>query len=101
MAEMFLSGKGECIQISKKTDLVEDFSIKQGDRIGLTSKGKYKIVDDADGVLIKASSKKKLLLEGVTYDKVIAAGSDLFVQPIGESRKSLIVPSVLARAYNL
>ena len=81
--DVLVGGKGaDVFQISKKTDLVEDFSIKQGDRIGLTSKGKYKIVDDADGVLIKASSKKKLLLEGVTYDKVIAAGIDLFVQPI-------------------
>jgi hypothetical protein len=29
-----------------------------------------------------ASSKKQLFLEGADYDDVIAAGVDLFVQPI-------------------
>ena len=33
-------------------------------------------------MFIKASSKNQLLLEGVNYDDVIAAGVDLFVQPV-------------------
>ena len=81
--DVLIGGKGaDVFQISKGTDLVDDFSIKQGDRIGLTSRGEYKIIDDADGVLIKASSKEKLLLEGVNFNKVIAVGVELFVQPL-------------------
>ena len=76
-------GKGaDVFQISKGIDLVEDFSIKQGDRIALDKKGKYSITDDPDGVLIMTSAKKQLFLDGVDYDDVIAAGIDLFVQPI-------------------
>ena len=81
--DILIGGKdADVFQISKGTDIVEDFRINQGDRIGLGAKGKYKIIDDTDGVLIKASSKNKLLLEGVAYNDVIAAGVDLFVQPI-------------------
>ena len=75
-------GKGaDVFQISKGIDLVEDFSIKQGDKIALDKKGTFKIVDDPDGVLIVANAKKQLFLEGVEYDDAIAAGIDLFVQP--------------------
>ena len=59
-----------------------DFSIKQGDRVALDSSGRYNMIEDDDGVLIVASSKNQLLLEGVTYDDVIAAGLALFVQPV-------------------
>ena len=76
-------GKGaDVFQISKGVDLVEDFSIKQGDRIALDKKGQYSILDDPDGVLVMASAKKQLLLDGVDIDDVLAAGVDLFVQPI-------------------
>ena len=76
-------GKGaDVFKISKGIDLVEDFSLKQGDRIALDKKGKYSIVDDPDGVLIMASAKKQLFLDGVDYDDVIATGVDLFVQPV-------------------
>ena len=76
-------GKGaDVFQISKGIDLVEDFSIKQGDRIALDNKGKYTFSDGADGVLVMASSKKQLLLEGVDRGDIIALGIDLFVQPI-------------------
>ena len=76
-------GKGaDVFQISKGFDLVDDFNIKQGDRIALDKKGKYSIIDDRDGVLIMASAKKQLFLDGVDYDDVIAAGVDLFVQPV-------------------
>ena len=76
-------GKGaDVFQISKGIDLVKDFSLKQGDRIALDKKGKYTIVDDTDGVLIMASAKKQLLLDGVEFDDVVAAANDLFVQPV-------------------
>ena len=76
-------GKGaDVFQISKGIDLVEDFSIKQGDRIALDKKGKYTIVNDPDGVLIVASAKRQLFLDGMDYDDVIAAGIDLFVKPV-------------------
>ena len=76
-------GKGaDVFQISKGVDLVEDFSIKQGDKIALAEDGNYSIIDDPNGVLVVASAKNQLFLEGTDYDKVIAAGVDLFVQPI-------------------
>ena len=81
--DILKGGKGaDVFQISKGVDLVEDFSIKQGDKIALLDNGKYSIIDDPDGVLIMASAKKQLFLEGVDYDDVIAAGIDLFVQPV-------------------
>ena len=61
---------------------MEDFSIMQGDKIALLDNGKYSIIDDPDGVLIMASAKKQLFLEGVDYEDAIAAGIDLFVQPV-------------------
>ena len=72
----------DVFQISQGVDLVEDFNIKQGDRIALDKKGKYSIIEDTDGVLIMSSAKKQLFLDGVNYDDVIAAGIDLFVQPV-------------------
>ena len=81
--DILIGGKhADVFQISKGIDLVEGFSIKHGDRIALDSTGKYKIIEDDYGVFIKASSKNQLLLEGVNYDDVIAAGVDLFVQPV-------------------
>ena len=62
--------------------MVEDFNIKQGDRIALTDSGIHKIFDNADGVIIKASSKQRLLLEDASYDDIIAAGVELFVIPV-------------------
>ena len=79
--DILIGGKGaDVFQISKGVDLVEDFSIKQGDKVALDKKEKYSIIDDSDGVLIVASAKKQLFLEGVDYDDVIAAGGELFVQ---------------------
>ena len=48
----------------------------------MDSSGRYNIIEDDGGVLIVASSKNQLLLEGVAYDDVIAAGVGLFVQPV-------------------
>ena len=81
--DILIGGKGaDVFQISKGFDFIEDFSIKQGDRIALDSTGKYKIIDDDNGVVIKASSNNQLLLEGVNYDDVMTAGVDLFVHPV-------------------
>ena len=76
-------GKGaDVFQMSKGLDLVEDFSIKQGDRIALDKTGQYRIINDPDGVLIIASAKNQLFLDGADYADVITAGVDLFVQPV-------------------
>ena len=81
--DTLIGGKdADVFQISKGVDIVEDFSINQGDRIALDKKSKYTIVDDADGVLVMANAKKQLFLEGADYNDVIAADVDLFVQPI-------------------
>ena len=70
----------DVFQISKGRDLVKDFSINQGDRIALDKKGQYRILDDADGVLVRASSKKQLLLEDADFNDIKAAGIGLFVE---------------------
>ena len=81
--DILIGGKGaDVFQISKGIDQVEDFSIKDGDRIALDKNGEYTVIDDPDGVLVIASFKKQLFLEGVNYDDIIATGVDLFVQPI-------------------
>jgi len=72
----------DVFQISKGLDIVKDFSIDQGDRIALDKEGKYTIIEHVDGVLIEASSKKQLLLEGADFDDLETAGIDLFVQPV-------------------
>ena len=72
----------DVFQISKGENIVDDFSIGQGDRIALDRSGEYKIIEDSDGVLVSAGTTKQLLLEGVVYDDVIAAGVELFVQPV-------------------
>ena len=67
-------------QISKGIDIVEDFSIRQGDRIALDHKGEYTIISDENGVYVFAAPTKQLFLQGVSYDDVISAGVDIFVQ---------------------
>ena len=67
---------------SKGLDLVEDFSLQQGDRIALPKSGKYKIIEDENGVLITTHSKRGLLLPGLEYSEVISARIDLFIQPV-------------------
>ena len=75
-------GGADVFQISKGTDVVEDFNIKQGDRIALTDSGIHKVFDNPNGVIIKASSKERLLLEDASYDDIITAGVELFVIPV-------------------
>ena len=75
-------GGADVFQISDGTDFVEDFNIKQGDRIALTNNGVHMIIDKADGVMIKASNNEKLLLVDTNYDDIIAAGDEIFVIPV-------------------
>ena len=81
--DILIGGKGgDVFQVSKGFDHVKDFSIEQGDRIALGKQGKYTIIDGRDGVLVFASAKKQLFLDGVDFDDVVGMGSDLFVQPV-------------------
>ena len=81
--DILKGGKGaDIFQISRGLDIVRDFSIRQGDRIGLDNKANYKLQEHSDGVMIEASSKKLILLEGVNYDDANQLGVNLFVQPI-------------------
>ena len=81
--DILKGGKGaDVFQVSRGLDIVKDFSIRQGDRIGLDKKGNYSLQEHTDGVLIQANSKKLILLEGVDYDNANQLGVDLFVQPI-------------------
>ena len=81
-ADYLQGGKGaDVFQISKGLDIVKDFNMIQGDQIALDKSDNYTIIDESDGVLIVANSKKKLLLEGVIYEDIILAGTDIFVQP--------------------
>ncbi|MDA9699698.1 hypothetical protein N9U74_00795, partial [Synechococcus sp. AH-736-M02] len=79
--DILIGGAGaDVFKNSKGLDLVEDFSLQQGDRIALPKSGKYKIIEDDNGVLIKTNSKRGILLEGLEHVEAIAVGIDLFVQ---------------------
>ena len=81
--DILTGGKGaDVFQISKGNDRVTDFSLKQGDKVALDKKMYYAIIDRLDGVTIEISSKKQIFLEGIEYNDVIAAGIELFVQPV-------------------
>ena len=82
-SDVLSGGEGlDVFKISKGIDIVEDFSIDDGDRIALDKKGKYRIIEDSAGVLIKASRKKQVLLQDADFDEIIAEGVQLFVQPL-------------------
>ena len=81
--DVLIGGAGaDVFKNSKGLDLVEDFSLQQGDRVALPKSGKYQIIEDDNGVLIKTYSKRGILLEGLELSDVIAVGIDLFVQPV-------------------
>ena len=62
--DVLVGGSGaDMFQISLGNDTAEDFSIQEGDRIGLSSNGKYEIIEKPDSVIIKAITKMKLLLK--------------------------------------
>ena len=43
------------LKTSKGVDVVNDFKLKQGDRVGLNQGTEYEVIDDVDGTLIKVS----------------------------------------------
>ena len=81
--DILIGGAGaDVFKNSKGLDLVEDFSLEQGDKIALPKSGKYKIIEDENGVLITTHPKRGILLQGLEYSEAIAAGIDLLVQPV-------------------
>ena len=79
-SDILIGGKGaDVFQFSKGFDIVRDFSLKQGDRIGLKNNLNYSIVDTSNGIQIKLSENKKMYLDNVDYNDFISAGDDLFV----------------------
>ena len=81
--DILIGGAGsDVFKNSKGIDLVQDFSIQQGDRISLPKSGKYNFVDDEEGVLITSNSNRSILLANLEYIDAIAAGINLFVQTV-------------------
>ena len=81
-SDVLIGGEGsDVFKISKGKDIVQDFSIKEGDRILLPKSGNYEMIDSKVGVLITCNSKRGILLAGLEYSEAIAAGVDLFAQP--------------------
>ena len=82
--DILIGGAGsDVFKNSKGIDLVQDFSIQQGDRISLPKSGKYRVFDDEEGVLIISHSRRRsMLLENLEYIDAIAAGINLFVQSV-------------------
>ena len=82
-----LKGARELIyQISRGLDIVRDFSIRQGDRIGLDNKANYKLQEHS--MSLSASSKKLILLEeSITTTPI--TGVNLFVKQFKILAKSL------------
>ena len=74
-------GGDDTFTISKGINQVNDFTILS-DNIDLGGNGKYRIIDDPGGVMIMVSPNRKLFLNGVNYGDIIAAGEDIFDQPI-------------------
>ncbi|MDC2993670.1 pentapeptide repeat-containing protein [bacterium] len=81
-SDVVIGGKGaDVFKISKGKDIIQDFSIKEGDKISLPKSENYEIIDAEIGVLIICNSKRGILLAGLEYSEAIAAGIDLFAQP--------------------
>ncbi|MDC3008978.1 pentapeptide repeat-containing protein, partial [bacterium] len=80
-SDVLIGGEGaDVFKISKGKDIVQDFSIIEGDRIMLPKSGNYEMIDSKIGVLITCNSKRGLLLPGLEYSDAIAGDVDLFVQ---------------------
>jgi len=76
-ADLLIGGKGaDVFKTSKGVDVVNDFSLKQGDRVGLNQGTEYEVIDDVDGTLIKVSDDIRMLLLDQNYDDFMAAGND-------------------------
>ena len=75
--DVLIGGKGaDVFKTSKGADVVNDFKLKQGDRVGLNQGTEYEVIDDVDGTLIRVSDDIRMLLLDQDYDKFLAAGND-------------------------
>ena len=75
--DVLIGGRGaDVFKTSKGVDIVRDFSLNQGDRIGLNQDTVYDVIDDVDGTLIRVSDDIRMLLLDQDYDKFLAAGND-------------------------
>ena len=79
-ADVLIGGKGaDVFKTSKGLDVVNDFNLKQGDRVGLYVGTEYEVIDDIDGTLIKVNGVQgdiRMLLSDQDYDVFMAAGED-------------------------
>ena len=75
--DVLIGGRGaDVFKTSKGVDTVKDFSLKQGDRIGLNQDTIYDVIDDVDGTLIRVTNSIRMLLVDQDYDDFLAAGND-------------------------
>ena len=75
--DVLIGGRGaDVFKTSKGVDTVKDFSLKQGDRIGLYQDTIYDVIDDVDGTLIRVTNSIRMLLVDQDYDDFLAAGND-------------------------
>ena len=77
--DSLLGGKGaDVFSISKGIDVVEDFNLKDGDRIALGANVKFDLVDyqaaeQVSGTLVVVESDQQLLLKGVSLNEFTLA----------------------------
>ena len=77
--DSLLGGEGaDVFSISKGIDVVEDFNLKDGDRIALGANVKFDLVDyqpaeQVSGTLVVVGSDQQLLLKGVSLNEFTAA----------------------------
>ena len=75
--DVLIGGRGaDVFKTSKGVDIVNDFSLMQGDRIGLYQDTIYDVIDDVDGTLIRVTNSIRMLLVDQDYDDFLAAGND-------------------------
>ena len=77
--DILIGGKGaDVFKISKGFDIVRDFSLAQGDKIGIQNNN-YSIINTVNGVEIFLGKKRKILLESVDYNDIINHIDELYV----------------------
>ena len=79
--DVLIGGKGaDVFKISRGFDMVNDFKLKKGDRVGLLQEMEYEVIDDVFGTLIRTTNSFQMLLVGQDYDDFLAAGSDVIAR---------------------
>lgn len=75
--DTLIGGKGaDVFKTSKGIDMVNDFNLKQGDRVGLNQGTEYEVISDVEGTLIRVSDDIRMLLLNQDYEEFLAAGTD-------------------------